>query len=250
MAGRYGVSLDAALTLLDALGQGNGAQAQFNHPDTGGMGQWSQGGMIMIRRRVQPRSQTPRLRALQRAGRALARAAAGAIAIAERGRRGEPVRRRGGRIEPMVARRIGQPGVDGRAKRYCATPISPAFAGSPSSRAGAFSVYDSGEHMVSQVLSGAGRRPDADFTSQLGVVRVADLPFCGGARGTDRPGAGGTSRPRKSRLPSRGRRFSRRSNAFPTCINILQRRNSRRSDAPLQAPLRRGAVEHAQCSPS
>src|ERR1700691_2645343 len=35
-------------TLLGALAQGNGRQAQFNHPELGGMGQWSQGGMIMI----------------------------------------------------------------------------------------------------------------------------------------------------------------------------------------------------------
>jgi hypothetical protein len=47
-AKRHGVSLDAALTLLGALARGNGRQAQFNHLDLGGMGQWSQGGMIMI----------------------------------------------------------------------------------------------------------------------------------------------------------------------------------------------------------
>ena len=48
IAARHGVSVDAALSLLGALAQGHGAQAQFNHPDLGGMGQWSQGGMIMI----------------------------------------------------------------------------------------------------------------------------------------------------------------------------------------------------------
>src|SRR5271167_4139737 len=48
VAKRHGVSLDAALVLLGALAQGNGQQAQFNHPDLGGMGQWSQGGMIMV----------------------------------------------------------------------------------------------------------------------------------------------------------------------------------------------------------
>jgi hypothetical protein len=48
VATRHRVSLDVALTLLGALAQGNGRQAQFNHPELGGMGQWSQGGMIMI----------------------------------------------------------------------------------------------------------------------------------------------------------------------------------------------------------
>ena len=42
VATRHGVSLDVALTLLGALAHGNGRQAQFNHPELGGMGQWSQ----------------------------------------------------------------------------------------------------------------------------------------------------------------------------------------------------------------
>ena len=48
LARRHGVASDAVAALLRALALGNGAQAQFNHPDLGGMGQWSQGGMIMI----------------------------------------------------------------------------------------------------------------------------------------------------------------------------------------------------------
>ncbi|MDP9056254.1 MAG: SHOCT domain-containing protein [Pseudomonadota bacterium] len=48
IAARHGVSSDAASQLLTALGAGGGRQAQFNHPELGGMGQWSQGGMIMI----------------------------------------------------------------------------------------------------------------------------------------------------------------------------------------------------------
>ncbi|MGD0633890.1 MAG: SHOCT domain-containing protein [Beijerinckiaceae bacterium] len=48
VAQRNNVSFDAAATLLAALDRGNGTQAQFNHFELGGMGQWSQGGMIMI----------------------------------------------------------------------------------------------------------------------------------------------------------------------------------------------------------
>jgi hypothetical protein len=48
LARRHGVGSDAVAALLRALELGNGAQAEFNHPDLGGMGQWSQGGMIMI----------------------------------------------------------------------------------------------------------------------------------------------------------------------------------------------------------
>jgi len=48
IAGRYGVSVDAVEHLLMAVIAGQTTQAQFNHPDLGGMGQWSQGGMIMV----------------------------------------------------------------------------------------------------------------------------------------------------------------------------------------------------------
>ena len=48
LAQRHGVSADAVSTLLRALVAGSGSMAQFSHPELGGMGQWSQGGMIMV----------------------------------------------------------------------------------------------------------------------------------------------------------------------------------------------------------
>lgn len=48
IADRHGVSRDAVATLLRAIAQGGGGMAQFSHPELGGMGQWSPGGMIMV----------------------------------------------------------------------------------------------------------------------------------------------------------------------------------------------------------
>lgn len=48
IAMQYGVSSDAVLTLLQALVNGNGTMAQFNHWELGGGGQWMQGGMTMV----------------------------------------------------------------------------------------------------------------------------------------------------------------------------------------------------------
>ena len=48
LAQRYGVSTDAVMALLQALINGNGTMAQFNHPELGGSGQWLQGGMTMV----------------------------------------------------------------------------------------------------------------------------------------------------------------------------------------------------------
>ncbi|KQP09259.1 SHOCT domain-containing protein [Methylobacterium sp. Leaf93] len=48
VADRHGVSVDAVRHLMRALEAGNGTMAQFNHPELGGFGQWSSGGMTMI----------------------------------------------------------------------------------------------------------------------------------------------------------------------------------------------------------
>jgi len=48
VAERHGVSLEAARIVLRALAAGGGTMAQFNHPELGGAGQWSRGGMVMV----------------------------------------------------------------------------------------------------------------------------------------------------------------------------------------------------------
>lgn len=48
IADRHGVSLEAVRHLMQALVTGHGTMAQFNHPELGGFGQWSSGGMTMI----------------------------------------------------------------------------------------------------------------------------------------------------------------------------------------------------------
>jgi len=48
IARRYAVSVDAVMTMLQAVNNGGGTMAQFSHPDFGGSGQWMQGGMTMV----------------------------------------------------------------------------------------------------------------------------------------------------------------------------------------------------------
>ena len=48
IAQRHGFSVPATLTMLDALINGNGTMAQFNHPEFAGPGQWMRGGMTMV----------------------------------------------------------------------------------------------------------------------------------------------------------------------------------------------------------
>ena len=60
VASRHGVSLEAAFAVLDLLALSNGTQAQFNHPDLGGMGQWSRRRHDHDRRHVQSGIETSR----------------------------------------------------------------------------------------------------------------------------------------------------------------------------------------------
>lgn len=48
IAQRHGFSIDAVLAMLDAVINGNGSMAQFNHPEFAGSGQWMRGGMTMV----------------------------------------------------------------------------------------------------------------------------------------------------------------------------------------------------------
>lgn len=48
IAARHGFSADAARAAYAALQYGGYSQAQFNHPELGGMVQWMSGGMMMI----------------------------------------------------------------------------------------------------------------------------------------------------------------------------------------------------------
>ena len=48
IAQRHGFSVDATLSMLDSVINGNGYQAQFGHPEFSGSGQWMRGGMTMV----------------------------------------------------------------------------------------------------------------------------------------------------------------------------------------------------------
>lgn len=185
LARRHKVSLDAAVTLLRALAQGNGSQAQFNHPDLGGMGQWSQGGMIMIGDMFN-HDLKHRVDAL-------------CNELARLLHRQPPIG-----TAPGVSRSQSQGGGDGGVSLFVPGSDSssgrwwPADLGSPTStgaqndlryayfpgprrlaiqHGGRVSIYDTGEHRVSGFSQQQSGDQSLTFTSQLGLVRVADLPL-------------------------------------------------------------------------
>ena len=174
VASRHGVSLEAAFAVLDSLALSNGTQAQFNHPDLGGMGQWSRGGMIMIgdmfnqglKHRVDELcnelaslvQEQPSIHAGQSQSQ-------DGVSLFAPGS-GSPSR--------WWPPELGEPASVGAQNemRYAYFPASRRIA---IQQGGRVRVYDSGEHRLSGFSQQQGGDRSLTFTSQLGVVRLADL---------------------------------------------------------------------------
>jgi hypothetical protein len=181
VANRQGFSMDAALVLMNSLLQGNGYQAQFNHPELGGMGQWSQGGMIMIgdmfnnnlkyrvdalcndlgnlirsQPLVQPAAQSYQSQSQN----------GGGVSLFVSGSGG------GGSWWPSELGSAGSTGSQNDLK-YAYFPDARRLA---IQQDGQVKVYDTGDHWISGFSQQQSGDQSLTFTSQFGLVRVADLP--------------------------------------------------------------------------
>ena len=197
VARRRGFSSDAVTTMLIAVSAGYGNQAQFNHPEFGGMGQWSSGGMIMIGDMFN--------NYLKGRVSSLCQELAGLI-------QGQPLfavpaqsqsQSQGGGWQGQTGGSYQQQGSGGGAGSSLFVPNAqtgnwwPAdlgMAGStggqnnlryayfPGARRlaidvnGQVTVYDTGEHQIGGFSQQQSGDQSITFTSQFGLVRVADLP--------------------------------------------------------------------------
>lgn len=183
IAQRYNLSTDAVLHMLIAVNNGNGTQAQFNHPEVGGMGQWSIGGMTMVgdmfnnglkatvdalcselsqglgsQQVFEPYRPAPMSMQSQSQG-----YGSGTSLYVQGGY---------GNSWPQE---LGAPSSTGSQNnlRYAVFPQTRRLA---IDFGGRIEVYDTGDHQI----GGVGQQQSGDqsltFTSQYGLVRVADLP--------------------------------------------------------------------------
>lgn len=183
IAARHKVSSDAVHTLLMAISAGGGRQAQFNHPDLGGMGQWSQGGMIMVgdmfnqglKYRVDqlcnelaavlaerpPFTSAPKSSQQQSQSRNMSLASGVSLFLA-------------GTSESRWPAELGVPASVGSQNdlHYAVFPGTRRLA---ISQAGRVTIYDTGDHQIGGVSQQQSGDQSLTFTSQLGLVRVADL---------------------------------------------------------------------------
>ena len=195
VAKRHDVSLDAAVSLLGALAQGNGHQAQFNHPELGGMGQWSQGGMIMVgdmfnqglKHRVD--ALCNELAGLLRSQPSLSVGAGQAQSQSQNRGEGVSLFVAGlGTASQWWPAQLGVPASIGAQNdlRYAFFPGPRRLA---IQQGGQVRLYDTGEHRLSGFSQQQGGDQSLTFTSQFGLVRVADLPLVllEGDQAQDRP---------------------------------------------------------------
>jgi len=175
LARRYYVSVDAVMTLLQAVINGGGTMAQFSHPDLGGSGQWMQGGMTMVGDMFN--------HALKAKVDQLCSELAGLAAT-----------------QTLFARPVPgqQPGQGSLSVAAMASNWWPADLGTPSSTGsqnnvryavfpsaqrlvieinGQTAVYDTMNHQIGGVSQQQGGDASVTFTSQFGLVRLTDLPL-------------------------------------------------------------------------
>ena len=183
LAIRHGVSPAAVQTLQDALRRGGGRMAQFSHPDLGGMGQWSQGGMTQVGDMFNT-GLRDRVAAL------CADLAASTPDVASTSPAALPFAAVSGTATPAatlpaaVPHRdwwpdgLGRPSATGsqNGMRYACFPDTRRVV---VEHAGRVTVHDSGEHRIDGVSQAQGAGQDLVFLSQLGRVRAADLPVAG-----------------------------------------------------------------------
>jgi hypothetical protein len=183
IASRHGFSLDAALRLLDSLLHGQGTQAQFDHPEFGGMGQWSRGGMIMIGDMFN--------QGLKYRVDALCNDLSGLLgrenSIQAQAQSSQSQMQGGGYGSILAAASswwpgdLGQPSSSGAQNdmRYAFFPAARRIA---IQQGGRVHIYDSGDHQFSGFSQQQGGGQSLTFNSQYGTVRVSDLPLIEGER--------------------------------------------------------------------
>lgn len=166
----HGFSEAAVRHLLDALQKGGGRMAQFDHAEFGGSGQWMSGGMLML--------STPFDHALKARVAALAESLAAQASAAPA---------TGGRDVSLVVPACGTP-AGSWWPAHLPPPSSTGsqndvrYASFPAVRrlvvdtGGRVTVYDTGDHRIQGVSQQQSRGASLTFTSQHGVVRLADLP--------------------------------------------------------------------------
>jgi hypothetical protein len=185
VAQRHGVSTDAALTLVRAIAAGHGTMAQFSHPELGGMGQWTQGGMTMVGNmfdqglRARVDALCSELASLLRSQPVLIGASPTQSDSQSQSDSAPDVSlfapATNSPLERWWPAELGSPSASGAQNdlRYAFFPAAHRLA---IQQGGRVTVYDTGGHLISGVSQQQSGGQSLAFKSQHGLVRLAELP--------------------------------------------------------------------------
>jgi len=200
LAQRYGVSVDAVMTLLHAMVKGHGTMAQFDHRELGGRGQWMAGGMVMVgdmwnnalkttvdglctalSRLVTPEVFQAQPASSHRQSQRVPHQQRGGVSHPDSGRTPAAVSvfvpsSAGGSAEEWWPADLGAPTTSGaqNTMRYAYFPAKRRLAVAVH---GQVTVYDTLDHHVSGVSQQQGAGSSCTFSSQYGVVALHTLPI-------------------------------------------------------------------------
>lgn len=213
LARRHGFSIDAVTAMVMACATSGGGMAQFNHPEFGGMGQWTNGGMIMIGDMFN-NALKARVDALCRdiAGflahdpllqpvgggqwQSQSSGTSGSMGGSMGGASGTSlfIAGSGNRFGGWWPADLGQPSSTGQQNniRYAVFPTTRRLA---IDIGGTVTVYDTLDHQIGGVSQQQGGDASLTFTSQYGVVYVRDLPVVGDQPPSATPAAAPTAQP-------------------------------------------------------
>ena len=171
MAKKHSVSPAAVQVVVAALRSGGGRMAQFSHADFGGMSQWSPG-MSMVGEMFNTQLKA-KLDAL--CTDIAAHLDASETADGTRSEGDEISYRSSTRSEDWWPPGLGRAGAVGAQNdlRYAVFPETRRLVIDDQ---GAVSVYDTGSHRIFGVAQAQSADRTLTFTSQDGLVRIADLP--------------------------------------------------------------------------
>jgi hypothetical protein len=171
MAKKHSVSPAAVEVVLSALRSGGGRMAQFSHADFGGMSQWSPGmSMVGDMFNTQLNAKLDALCSDLAAHLDASPAAGGKRSVAN----DVSYRSMSGSADWWPAG-LGRPGAVGAQNdlRYAVFPETRRLVIGDQ---GGITVYDTGSHRIFGVAQAQSSDQTLSFTSQDGLVRVADLP--------------------------------------------------------------------------
>src|SRR5512132_4555385 len=195
LAQRYGVGSGAVTAMLHSLIAGGGTMAQFDHPEFGGMGQWTRGGMTMVggmfdnSLKAKVDGLCSELADLLASEPVLARPTSSQSQRQSQGGRGSAfgdvslfVSAAGEPFGSWWPAELGTPASTGSQNnlRYAYFPAAGRLAVDLN---GEVTVYDTLDHQIGGVSQQQSGDASFTFVSQRGLVRVADLPVVSKADG-------------------------------------------------------------------